>query len=130
MKKILNRPKQSILLILTFLIISAGSAFCQDPTKVDSKHYKVVFENDQVRVIRITYGPGEKSVMHYHPDALAILMTDNKVKMTFKNGKSIQEMGKKGEISWTPAGYHLPENTGKEFMEVLLVEMKPKPEGK
>jgi hypothetical protein len=26
----------------------------------------VEFENDQVRVLRITYGPHEKSVMHAH----------------------------------------------------------------
>jgi hypothetical protein len=35
----------------------------KDPVKVDSKHYSVEFENDKVRVLRIKYGPGEKSVM-------------------------------------------------------------------
>ena len=35
-----------------------------DPLKVDPKHYKVEFENDRVRVLRITYGPREKSVIH------------------------------------------------------------------
>jgi len=41
----------------------AESALAQDPTIIDSTHYKVEFENEQVRVVRITYGPGEKSVM-------------------------------------------------------------------
>jgi hypothetical protein len=38
-----------------------------DPVKVDPKHYKVEFENDRVRVLRIRYGAGEKSVMHRPP---------------------------------------------------------------
>ena len=34
---------------------------------VDSGHYAVEMENDKVRVLRIKYGPHEKSVMHSHP---------------------------------------------------------------
>jgi hypothetical protein len=33
-----------------------------DPVEVDAKHYKVEFENDRVRVFRVSYGPGERSV--------------------------------------------------------------------
>src|SRR5437879_4979742 len=44
-----------------------------DPVKVDPKHYRVDFENDRVRVLRISYGPREKSVMHSHPDGMAVL---------------------------------------------------------
>jgi len=41
-----------------------------DPMKIDPKHYKVEFENDRVRVVRIKYKPGEKSVMHSHPESI------------------------------------------------------------
>ena len=44
----------------------------QDPAIVDSRHYKVEFENEKVRVLRIKYGPGEKSVMHGHPPSVAM----------------------------------------------------------
>src|SRR5262244_552639 len=37
-----------------------------DPTVVDAAHYKVVFENNHVRVLRIHFGPHEKSPMHEH----------------------------------------------------------------
>ena len=37
--------------------LAIGPAVGQDPTVVDAKHYKVMFENDQVRVLKITYGP-------------------------------------------------------------------------
>src|ERR1035438_5691704 len=59
-----------------------------DPVKVDAKHYKVEFENESVRVLRISYAPGEKSVMHYHPNAVAVYLTDGKTRMTTPDGKS------------------------------------------
>ena len=31
-----------------------------DPVAVDTKHYKVEFENEHVRVLRVHYGPHEK----------------------------------------------------------------------
>ncbi len=63
-------------LIFGFL---AESALAQDPTIVDSAHYKVEFENEQVRVVRITYGQVEKSVMHEHPDSVEVFLTDQNV---------------------------------------------------
>jgi hypothetical protein len=37
-----------------------------DPVAVDPQHYKVEFENDHVRVLRVTFGPGEKGARHEH----------------------------------------------------------------
>ena len=59
----------------------------QDAVKVDPKHYKVESENDQVRILRVHYGPHEKSVMHAHPALLAVFLTDAKGDFTFADGK-------------------------------------------
>ena len=112
----------SICLILTF----AAAALAQDPAKVDSNHYKVEFENDQVRVLRIKVGPKEKSIMHQHPNAVAIFMTDVNGKFTFPDGKSEDTARKAGDVLWTPAITHLPENVGEQPFEVILVELKEK----
>ena len=37
-----------------------------DPVAVDPQHYKVDFENEYVRVLRVTFGPGEKGARHEH----------------------------------------------------------------
>ena len=77
----------AILSLPAFLLLAtAAPAAAQDPVTVNAKHYKVEFENDQVRVLRITYGPHEKSVMHEHPDAMAIFLTDGKAKFTLPDG--------------------------------------------
>jgi len=111
-------------------MVAAAVARAQDPVKVDPTHYKVEFENDTVRVLRIHYGPGEKSVMHSHPQAIAVFLTDHQNKMTYPDGKSEMMNGKAGEVQITPAGEHLPENVGDKPMELILVELKPQPVAK
>ena len=102
----------------------ANTAWSQDPVKVDPKHYKVEFENEKVRVLRISYAPGEKSVMHYHPDSVAVYLTDGKTRMTTPDGKSQDAPAKAGAASWAPAGSHLPQNVGDKPFEVMVVELK------
>ena len=106
--------------------IGLTTALAQDPTVVDAKHYKVTFENEQVRVLKITYGPGEKSVMHEHPNAVAVFLTEGKVKFFLPDGKSQEVAVKAGDSAFTPAGKHLPENLGDKPFEVVLVELKGK----
>src|SRR5262245_16957767 len=102
----------------------ATNALAQDPTKVDANHYKVTFENEQVRILKITYGPGEKSVMHEHPNSIAVFLTDGKIKFNLPDGKSQEASVKAGQSQWNPAGKHLPENVGDKPFEVILIEMK------
>lgn len=113
-----------ILLLVGFALACAVPAFAQDAVKVDPKHYKVEFENASVRVLRIKYGPHEKSVMHRHPNAVAIFQTNGRVKFTYPDGKSEERDMTAGQVAWTPATRHLPENIADTDMEVILIEMK------
>jgi len=114
------------LLLLVGVCFATSAAMAQDPVKVDPQHYKVIFENDQVRVLRIHYGPHEKSVMHVHPNAVVVYESDTHVKMTTPDGKSVVSDGKTGDSQWTPAGAHLPENIGDKPVDAVLVELKTK----
>jgi azurin len=50
------------------LCLSAAAVVsAQDAVRVDAKHYKVESEDAHVRVLRVHYGPHEKSVMHSLP---------------------------------------------------------------
>ncbi len=107
------------------LALPMSSSQAQDPTEVDSGHYTVEFENDQVRVVRIKYGPGEKSVLHDHPDGVAVFLTDSKAKMTLPDGQVMDQDWKAGQATWAPGGKHIPENVGGQPFELVLVEIKP-----
>lgn len=95
-----------------------------NPVKVDSKHYKLEFENDRVRVVRVRYGPGEKSVMHDHPALAVVFLTDHHVRFTYPDGKTEEVSGKAGQVAWFVPVKHLPENLSDKPLEVILVEMK------
>ncbi len=125
MKKLTYTLTAATLALMAVVLLRA-----QDPVKVDSKHYKVLFENDQVRVLRIQYAPGEKSPMHHHPDSVAVFLNDQRVKFTYPHGKTEEVSAKAGEVKWTPAGAHEPENLSDKPLEVVLVELKGKAEKK
>jgi len=113
-----------LFLALFVLALAVPTALAQDAAKVDSQHYKVESENSRVRVLRAKYGPHEKSVMHSHPDLVAIFQTDGRVKFTYPGGKTeVREM-EAGQTLFTPAVRHLPENIGDSDMEIILVELK------
>jgi len=128
MKKLNTSLGTTITALIILFLFMPTETIAQDPAMVDSKHYKVEFENEQVRVLRISYGPGEESVMHYHPDAVAVMLTGGTTEMTDIVGSTAMVVSKAGEATWTPAGKHLPKNTGAEGIEVILVELKTKPE--
>jgi hypothetical protein len=96
----------------------------QDPVKVDPKHYTVVSENDQVRILKAHYGPHEKSVMHGHPATVAVFLSDGKGQFTFADGKKKDFNVKAGDAQYDAATKHLPENTSDGDMDVIVVELK------
>jgi quercetin dioxygenase-like cupin family protein len=116
-------------------VLLCGAALClclapvlsaQDAVKVDPKHYSVVTENDQVRILKAHYGPHEKSVMHSHPATAAVFLTDGKGQFTFPDGKTQAFSPKAGDAQYSPAVTHLPENTGDKPFDVIVVELKGK----
>ena len=102
----------------------AKAAAENDPVKVDAKHYRVEFENDKVRVLHISYGPHEKSVMHGHPAAVAVFLTEAHFKFTFPDGKAEERRGSAGQTLWMAEEEHLPESLSDQPAEIILVEQK------
>ena len=118
-----------VILSVVAVIALAGAAVNlqeQNAAKVDAKHYTVAFENDRVRVLKAHYAPDETSTMHSHPNAVAVFLTDAKGRFTFPDGKSEDFNGKAGDVIWNKATVHLPENTGDQAFDVVVVELKGK----
>ena len=115
---------------LLFITTFATVAMAQDPVKIDANHYKVEFENSQVRVLRIKVDPREKSVMHRHPNAVAVFLTDATGRFNFPKAAPQDFTRKAGDVLWTEAIVHLPENTSDQPFEVILVELKSRSTGR
>ncbi len=96
-----------------------------DPVKVDSKHYKVEFENDQVRVVRVKFGPHEKAPMHEHMlNRVVIYLTDQNIQVTGADGKAETVVHKATEVSWGQPAKHREENLNNGPFEAVIVELK------
>ncbi len=103
---------------------AAGEPAAPDATVVDAEHYTSEFENEAVRIVRIKYGPGEESVMHYHPDSVAVFVTDQLVQMTMPDGSTEEVTLGTGDVLFMGEGQHLPKNISDAAWELVLVELK------
>ncbi|DAC72732.1 MAG TPA: cytoplasmic protein [Thermoplasmata archaeon] len=86
--------------------------------------YKLLMENDRVRVFDARFKPGEKAAMHTHPDHIVYVFNDGKLKLSPSKGKT-QEMDlKAGQTIWMDAASHAAENLGRTDAHLLVVELK------
>jgi quercetin dioxygenase-like cupin family protein len=95
-----------------------------DAVKVAPDIYKVLLENDQVRVLEVRMRQGAKSEMHSHPRNVAYILTGSQAKFTFPDGKSENADLKHGQAMWFDAVSHSVENTGTEDLTAVLIELK------
>lgn len=87
-------------------------------------HYSVEYENDAVRLLRVSYGPGESSALHSHPAHCAVALSDATYRASPREGEATELGLERGEISCVEAGAHRIENVGTGAAEAVLVEFK------
>jgi quercetin dioxygenase-like cupin family protein len=96
-----------------------------DPLKVDPKHYKLEFENDQVRVFRVKIGPHESTPMHEHQlHRIMVYLTDAHVRVTSADAKIDTTPHKAGDIPEGWAARHSEQNLSDQPVEVIVTELK------
>ena len=100
------------------------NAIVPDPVDTDPDKYKVILENEQVRVFDYSDEPGDKTKMHHHRRFVLYALCPFKRKLTFDNGKSVEKEFKGGEVLWNDEQSHIGENIGKTKTHVLIVELK------
>lgn len=111
-------------LIAAVVFLGAQFASAQDPVKIAPNIYKVVFENERVRVSEATFKPGDKIGTHSHPDHFAYALTAGKLKITKPDGKSEVAELQPGKLLWAKAETHKGENVGETEIRLLVVELK------
>jgi quercetin dioxygenase-like cupin family protein len=104
-----------------------STLLAQDAAKVDPKHYTVISENAQVRILKVHYGPHEKSVMHSHPASVGVFLTDGNGVFTYPDGKKENFTVKAGDAQYQTSATHLPENLSDKGMDVIVIELKGAP---
>ena len=94
-----------------------------DPAATNPQHYKVVFENDRVRVLEYTDQPGDRTTPHQHPDS--VMYTLSSFQRRLVSGDVEREVAMdSGTVGWLPAQEHHGENIGDTPTHVIFVELK------
>lgn len=102
-----------------------GSAVALDPLKIDPKHYKLEFENAQVRVLRVTIDGHQVAPKHEHAlNRVTVFLTDQNFRVTNNEGKVESVQHKAGEAVWGTPLIHREENASDQPFEAIVVELK------
>jgi quercetin dioxygenase-like cupin family protein len=114
----------AILLAITLAIPAAREARAQEPLKVAPEMYRLLQENDRIRVLEVTFKPGAKIAKHSHPDHMVYAITAGKLRISHPTGEPADVEVKAGDVLWIPAETHWAENTGKTELRLLVTELK------
>jgi len=101
-------------------------ARADDATRVAPDIYKVLLDNDTVRVMSVQIKPGQRAKMHRHPGyALRYPLTTAKTRATTPDGLVI-DMDLRARVPrWTvEESEHTLENVGTTESDTILIELK------
>jgi oxalate decarboxylase/phosphoglucose isomerase-like protein (cupin superfamily) len=117
--------KRFLSLLLLGAAATAADAPQLDVMKAAPAHYRVLVENDHVRVVENTLPPGGKDGLHTHAAGWYYVTHPGRMKVVHEDGKSEVWEAKAGESGWLKAeGPHTSENLGDAPLGFVLVEVK------
>lgn len=82
-----------------------------DPTETDPSVYRVVFENDRVRVLDYQDQPGSRTQPHSHPDSVMYTLSDF-TRTLGGGGREADVTFSAGSVRWLSAQEHYGEHIG------------------
>jgi quercetin dioxygenase-like cupin family protein len=109
---------------LAALLAVPAVGFAQDPVPLYPENYKVLLEDDRVRVLDFTLRKGASEKAHFHPPNVAVFLADFKIRFTLPDGSTRMREGHPGEVAWSDAIVHAPVNVGETDAHGILVELK------
>jgi quercetin dioxygenase-like cupin family protein len=100
-----------------------GDPMSLDPVVTNPDHYRVVFENERVRVLEYTDEPGDRTAPHGHPDSVMCTLSSFQRRLFAGDRQRDVELTA-GTVNWLPAQQHAGENIGETPTHVIFVELK------
>jgi quinol monooxygenase YgiN/quercetin dioxygenase-like cupin family protein len=116
--------KKFLLAVSCSMVSLAASMAAQDPLPLYPENYKVILENDRVRVLDFRLRKDATERSHSHPPHVVYVVAPFKVRFTFPDGQTGIREAKAGEILFSEAVTHATENIGGTEAHGILVELK------
>ena len=94
-----------------------------DPVTSNPDLYRVMFENDRVRVLRYLDRPGERTTPHRHPDSVMVTLSSFRRRLSVDD-RQVEVDLDAGEVRWLGAQEHSGENVGGSETHSIFIELK------
>ena len=116
-----------------FLVVSRTStplpevgadALSQDASAVDTMHADVVYENDHVRLMKVSLPAGESQPMHQGANRLLYALSSYEIAYASDQTDTVRTSFEAGEAHWHGADEHAVENVGTTPAEFLVFAFK------
>ena len=111
--------------VLLFFISCSSSDISLLPEKVSPDVYKVLLENDDIKILEVTFAPGQSDNMHEHYPATVYIVEGGKAQVTLPDG-TVNEINPPSDfILHNPEkAKHQVKNIGDNTMKIILFERK------
>ena len=110
--------------LISLLAVLWTIADAQDPVKTSPQYYKVLLENDQVRVLEYRLKAGEKEPMHSHPAGVVYVLSGAKLKFSYPDGRTEERAAATGETIWRDPTTHAVKNVGDTEAHAIAIDVK------
>ena len=95
----------------------------RDPAVTNPELYRVVMENDRVRVLEYHDLPGQGTRVHQHPDSVMVTLASFRRRIS-AGGRQVEVDLQAGRARWLDAQEHAGENIGETESHAIFVELK------
>ncbi len=116
--------RRIVALVLSVAAVRPALALAQDPVPIYPANYKVLIENQQVRVMDFRLRKGDTEDFHSHPAHVLYVLEPFKIRFKFPDGRTGMREVKAGEVLYSEAVTHSPVNVGDTDAHGILVELK------
>src|SRR5690349_7559818 len=98
-----------------------------DPIATDPTLYKLIFENELVRVLEYRDQPGDRTHPHRHPDSVMVTLSAFR-RLVTSGDRSAEVELPAGLARWVGAQEHVGHNIGDSETHTIFIELKePRP---
>jgi quercetin dioxygenase-like cupin family protein len=95
-----------------------------DIVVIAPQQHKVLFENDRIRMLKVSVKPGDKVAMHRNPENVNYILKAGTLRLISADG-TVQDVElTEGQAIPAPVGSHAVENIGDTEVQTIGIELK------
>lgn len=111
--------------LLALSAVRSQDAIIADPVTAYPDNYRVLFEDERVRVLEFRLAKGAREEFHRHPANVAVFLGEFKIRFRLPDGTTAMRDARLGDVAYSAQPVvHSPTNIGDTDARGILIELK------